>query len=130
MRRVVKSEVARDTINRPDGLEICLDCWKMYMHSDPDRDMGIKTMSGLTSDTDSYGIDESEAQQSRDMRIGAATDAQIRSLKMLHTWAIHKMCSLAYPCKFPQADILIIGPEAVAELKIKLKNNVATGILF
>lgn len=114
----------------PDALQTCLDCWKIYMHGDPDRDLGAKTMKGLVGEADAYGVDPSEAQQARDLRYGAATDACIDSLKRIHAWAIYEMCSIAYPWNYPNADILIVGPEAMAELTLKLKANVATGILF
>lgn len=128
--RVRKQDIKIDAWVKPDPMETCLECWKMYMHGDADRDLGAKTMHGLAGDEDAYGVDPSESQQARDMRIGAATDAMIDSLKRIHIWAIYELCSIATPWKYPNADLLIVGPEAMKELERKLKINVATGILF
>lgn len=130
LRRVRKENVKADTWVKHDPLDTCLDCWKRYMHGDPDRDLGAKTMNGLVGEEDAYGVDPAEKQQARDMRIGAATDAMIDSLKRIHIWAIYELCSIASPWHYPNADILIVGPEAMKELERKLKINVATGILF
>jgi hypothetical protein len=125
-----KVESKADAWIQPDPLETCLECWKIYLHADADRDLGMKTMRGLLGEADAYGVDPSEAQQARDLRLGAATDACIDSLKRIHMWAIYRMCSIASPWNYPNADMLVVGPEAKAELTRKLKINVATGILF
>lgn len=130
LRRVRKEDVKTYDFVKRDGLEECLDCWKIYIAGDADRDLRAKAMSGLVGDEDGYGIDSSEAQQARDLRIGAATDAMIDSLSRLHAWAIYTLCSQATPWKYPNANILIVGPVAKVELEKKLKINVATGILF
>jgi hypothetical protein len=132
MRRVMKAEVVTmDRVNTPDGLEICLECWKQYMHSDSDRDLGAKTMSGLKGD-DSYGngMDIYDQQQASDLKVGAATDAMIDSLSELHRWAIYKLTSTACAWKYPLADILKVGLAAKKSLRCKLKNNCCTSVLF
>jgi hypothetical protein len=132
MRRAIKSELQPiDRIASPDGLEICLECWKQYMHSDGDRDLGAKTMSGLKGD-DSYGsgMDVYDQQQASDLKVGAATDAMIDSLSELHRWAIYKLTSTACAWKYPLADILKVGTEAKKSLCEKLKNNCCTSVLF
>jgi len=130
MRRVRKEEVQRDTREKLDALSYCLDCWKTWMHGDADRDLGAKTMSGLVGDSDGYGVSVYEAQQVADTKIAIATDAMIDSLKPIHAWAVYKMCSIATPWNFPNADFVTVGEQARIELERKLKNNVCTSILF
>jgi hypothetical protein len=130
MRRVMKAEVVgMDRVNTPDGLEICLECWKQYIQLTKDNDLTITTMPGMVSD-DTYGLDMYEQQQLRDMETGAATDAMIDSLSKLHKWAIYKLTSMAYVAGPIGAEITIHGPVAKELLKIKLKNNCCTSILF
>jgi hypothetical protein len=132
MRRVTKAEViAMDRVNTPDGLEICLDCWKQYMHSDGDRDLGAKTMSGLKGD-DSYGngMDIYDQQQASDLKVGAATDAMIDSLPLRYKWAIYKLTSIGYSYDYPHGDVLLVGPAAKEALRDKLRNNCCTSVLF
>jgi hypothetical protein len=114
---------------RPDGLEYCLDCWKSWMRGDPDRDMGVVTMRGLTGD-DSRNIDSGEAQQDNDNRIGAATDAAISDLSVMHGWAIKRACSIASVWRFPSANFIEVAAEAREELTKKLKKNICTSVLF
>jgi hypothetical protein len=123
--------VEMDRVNTPDGLEICLECWKQYMHSDGDRDLGAKTMSGLKGD-DSYsnGMDIYDQQQASDLKVGAATDAMIDSLPLRYKWAIYKLTSIGYSYDYPQDDILFVGPAAKQLLSDKLKNNCCTSVLF
>ncbi len=129
--RVRKQDVRNDEfIEQSDALDMCLDCWKVWMTDDPDRDLGVKNLRLLVGNSDGHGSDPDEAQHARDSRIGAATDAMIDSLTQIHRWAVYKLCSIATPWRFPNADILIVGPEALASLRIKLKNNVCTGVMF
>lgn len=128
--RVRKSDAKIEFIRKPDGLEICLDCWTSWLCSDPDRDLGVKTMRLPTGDADGYGRTTHEAQHEREMQIGAATDAMIESLSFLHRWAIYKLNGVASVWGFPNADLLIVGPAAQAALIDKLRRNVATSILF
>lgn len=128
-RRVRRSEVSSPAFMKPDGLDYCLDCWKSWMGGDSDRDMGIKTMRGLTGE-DSRNVDSSEAQQENDNRIAAATDAMISGLSRIHVWAIHRACSISTVWKFPNADFVTEATEAKEELTKKLKNNVCTSVLF
>jgi hypothetical protein len=119
-----------DPWTQPEPLDYCLDCWKEWMAGDADRDLGAKTMRGLVGDEDGYGVDLHESQQSRDRRIGAATDAMIESLSRLHFWAIYKSCSIDTAWRFPNADLIETAMEARDALTGKLKNNSCTGILF
>jgi hypothetical protein len=130
MRRVLKSEVKRDTWAQPEPLDLCLDCWKNWLAGDSDKDLGVKSMRLLRGDGDGYGQTASEAQQQRDNEIGAATDAMIDSLSALHRWAIYSLCGIPTVWKYPNADLFLIGPEARESLAGKLKKNVCTSVLF
>lgn len=114
----------------PAPLDLCLGLWKAWMHGDADRDLGAKPMGGLMGDTDGHGIDAHEQQQAADMRIAIATDAMIESMDRIHIWAIYKLCSIANPWNFPNADIFVMGDEARQVLAEKLKKNVCTAVLF
>lgn len=129
LRRVRKEDVRRDSWIEPDPLDKCLDCWKIYMSSDSDRDLKAKTMP-LMGNTDGYGRDAGEEQQARDLQIGAATDAMINSLSRYHQWAISRLTGIITLWSYPNADILIVGPEARTALTEKLKKNVCTGVFF
>lgn len=129
LRRVRRDEVAKPAFVKPDGLELCLACWKTWMTRDPDRDLGMKTMSGLVSEDES-GPDIYEAQQAADDRIGAATDAMINSMSRLHVWAIYRSCSISKGWRFPNANFLEVAAEGKALLTTKLKQNVCTATLF
>lgn len=128
-RRVRRDEVRPTTFAKPDGLDLCLACWKDWMTGDQDTDLGVKTMRGLAGEGES-GPDIYEAQQVADQRIGAATDAMINSLDRIHAWAIYRSCSLASVWRFPNADFLAVAAEAKRQLTEKLKKNVCTATLF
>jgi hypothetical protein len=64
------------------------------------------------------------------MKIGEATDAMIDSLRALHRWSIYKKCGIASVWKFPSADFMMTLIDAEEELRLKLKNNVATAASF
>ncbi|HEY0062478.1 MAG TPA: hypothetical protein VGC21_10175 [Telluria sp.] len=130
LRRVRRDEVSIAAFVKPDGLETCLACWKNWMLGDPDKDLGIKTMQGLTGDGDGHGVDSHEAQQAADNRIGAATDAMINSLPRQQVWAIQVSCSISTVWRFPNADLPSVAAEAKDALTVKLKNNICTAVLF
>lgn len=132
LRRVRKEEVKIDPYTKPDGFDQCIACWKDWLAADADRDLGARTMAGLVGDSDGYGscMTVYDAQQKADFEIGAATDVMIDSLKLIHVWAIYKMSSVANPWRFPNADILVVGPLAREALIQKLRNNCCTGRLF
>jgi hypothetical protein len=136
LRRVRREELRPTTFVKPDGLELCLACWKDWMTGDQDKDLGMKTMRGLASGVDDgEGADEArqdvyEAQQVADQRVGAATDAMINSLSRIHVWAIYRACSIASVWNFPNADFATVAAEARDELATKLKRNVCTATLF
>ena len=127
---VRKSDIQPPKYSNPDGMDYCLECWKSWMMGDSDRDLGVKTMAGLVGDGDGRGRDSSEAQQSADNRVGAATDAMIDGLKQIHVWAIYKSCSMATSWRFPNADFVIIAEQARIELEIKLRKNICTAVFF
>lgn len=129
-RRVRKEDVHIAVEQKRDGMDVCLDCWKEWMHGDSDRDLGARTMPGLVGDGDGYGQTIYEAQQVADTKIAIATDAMIDSLKTIHAWAIYTMCSISTAWDFPNADFITVAQQAKDELERKLKNNVCTSILF
>jgi len=136
LRRVRRDEMRDTAFTKPDGLDLCLECWKEWMAGDPDRDLGMKTMRGLAGgaeegeDGAAARQDVYEAQQAADYRIGAATDAMINSLSRIHVWAIYRSCSIASVWRFPNADMLTAAAEAKGQLTEKLKKNVCTATLF
>jgi hypothetical protein len=129
LRRVRREEVPVTAFTKPDGLNLCLACWKDWMTGDQDNDLGMKTMRGLAGEGEG-GPDIYEAQQAADQRIGAATDAMINSLSRIHVWAIYRSCSIASVWRFPNADFLGLAAEAKEQLTEKLKRNVCTATLF
>lgn len=130
LRRVRKEEVRRESWAQPEPLDLCLDCWKIWLAGDSDKDLGTKGSRLLRGDGDGYGITPDEAQQQRDNEIGAATDAMIDSLSHLHRWAIYELCGVPTVWKYPNADLFLIGPEARNALTEKLRWNVGTRMLF
>ncbi|MDC8756248.1 hypothetical protein [Janthinobacterium fluminis] len=130
LRRVRKADVRVDSWVKPDGLDLCLELWKAWIAHDVDRDLGTKTMRGMSGEGDGHGVDPSEAQQASDMRIASATDAMIDSMARIHIWAIYTSCSQATPWRFPNASFVDVALEARSELTRRLKNNVCTAVLF
>jgi len=130
LRRVKKDEFRQQNFQTADPVDVCLECWKEWMHGDSDRDLGAKTMGGLVANSDGYGSDSSEAQQKRDTDIAVATDACIDSLKRLHIWAIYKSCSIGQVWSFPNADLVAATTGARIELERLLRRNPATSSEF
>jgi hypothetical protein len=130
LRRVRKEDVQATTFVRPDGLDLCLTCWKEWMGRD-DTDLGIKNQSTLRGEGDGYGSADT-SQMRRDNEIGEATDAMVRSLKVSHQWAMRRKCGIARGnvWNFPQLDYIAEAQEASAELEKKLRVNIATRLLF
>lgn len=111
-------------------LEQCLDLWQGWMHRG-DTDLGIKQQSTLKADGDGYGSDDT-SQQRRDNEIAEATDAMVRSLRRSHQWAIRRQCGITKGnvWNFPQLDYLTEAQDARVELETKLRNNIATRLLW
>ena len=130
MRRVQKEEIIQTAWTQPDGFDECLACWKNWMIGDADRDLGAKTMNGLVGNTDGYGVDSSEAQMARDIRIATATDAMIDSLQRIHRWAIYRTFGIGTAWRFPNADLINTYSEAHANLCKKLRTNFVTSVMF
>jgi hypothetical protein len=115
--------------SKQDPVDYCLELWKSWMHC-TDRDLGAKTMRGLSGDGDGHGVDLHEAQRASDMRMAQATDAMINSLSRIHSWAIYRACSMATLWRFPNAVLQDVVIEARAELEKKLRKNICTAVLF
>lgn len=131
--RVVKaaSPVERvDPWTRPDPVDLCLEIWKHWMAGDSDRDLGAKTMRGLSGEGDGHGVDLHEAQQASDIKIAQATDAMISGLSRMHVWAIYRACGLASVWKFTGISLQDAAAEARIELKARLSKNICTSLLF
>lgn len=132
LRRVRKEDIQPSQFVKPDGLNVCLDCWKIYMAGD-DRDLSasrMKLLSGTEEDAEGYQSDVYAEQRKADMKIGEATDVMIDGLRQVHQWAIYKKCGITTAWKFPSADYLATLEQAEQELTTKLKNNIATATRF
>lgn len=127
-RRVRKEEVKRDAWVRPDALDECLHCWRIWMGRN-DTDLSAKAQRTLRGDGDGFGNSDTMAAR-RDNEIAEATDAMIGGLTTAHRWAIFRKCSIATAWRFPQLDYIVTAQEATAELEKKLRINVATRMLF
>jgi hypothetical protein len=119
-----------DPWTKPDPVDLCLHLWKCWMAGDSDRDLGAKTMRGLSGEGDGRGLDPHEAQQANDIRIAQATNAAIDSMARLHVWAIYRACSLTTVWRFPNASLMDVAAEARGELATKLRKNICTAVLF
>ena len=130
LRRVRKDEVAASAFVKPSGLDVCLDCWKSWMHRS-DTDLGIKAQSTLRGEGDGYGNDDT-GQARRDNEIAEATNAMILSLQRSHQWAIRRKCGVTRGnvWAFPQLDYVAEAADACDVLESKLKKNIATRLLF
>jgi len=128
-RRVRKAEAPVQHFVKADGLDTCLACWRDWMTGDQDKDLGMKTMRGLSGE-DGGAHDIHEAQQRADIRISEATDAMINSLCRVHIWAIYRACSISSAWRFPNIDVVAAATEAKEELEKKLRANSCTAVLF
>lgn len=113
-----------------DPVDLCLELWKVWMAGAGERDLGAKTMRGLSGEGDGRGVDIYEAQRASDMRMAEATDAMIESLQRMHVWAIYRMCSMSTAWRFPNACLQDVAIEARQELSNKLRKNICTAVLF
>ncbi|MGZ8339122.1 MAG: hypothetical protein ACXW2U_05355 [Telluria sp.] len=130
LRRVRSSPSSRVAVIQPDGLDLCLTCWREWMARD-DADLGIKAHSSMRGDGDGFGSDDS-AQLRRDNEIAEATDAMIRSLRSSHQWAIRRKCGVTKHSvwNFPQLSFITEAQDACVELETKLRGNIATRLLW
>lgn len=119
-----------DPWTAPDPLDLCLELWKAWMGSDSDRDLGAKTMRGLSGEGEGGGADLNETQHANDVRLAEAVDAMIDSMARIHIWAIYTSCSQATPWKFPHVSFVDVAIEAREDLTRRLKNNFCTAVLF
>lgn len=129
-RRVRRDEGSAGAFVKPDGLDICLGCWKSWMRRD-DTDLGIKSQSTLRAEGDGYG-DADTSQMRRDNEIAEATDAMVRSLQVSHQWAIRIKSGVAAHkvWRFPQLNYVVEAQDACVDLEKKLRTNVATRMVF
>ena len=126
---------------KPDGLNECLECWKLYMSSD-DRNLSASRMQLSNDDDDArdadgnlvrdgYQSDPYEEQHVDDMRIGKAVWTIIEEdLKSSHRWAIHKACGIVLVWDFPKLDYMATLMDAHAELEVRLRRNIVTAVKF
>lgn len=134
-RRVKREDIQVPTIVKPDGLSVCLECWKSWMLSD-DRDLSASRMrleGGALDDSErheGYESDPYEDQRRADMKVGEATGAMIEDLKPAWRWAIYKKCSISTVWNFPSVDFLSCLIDAQVELESKLRNHIATATQF
>lgn len=129
--RRARKEVQQEAFIKPDGLDLCLTCWKEWMGRN-DTDLGIKSQSTLRGDLHDSDVSADSSQLRRDNEIGEATDAMVRSLKASHQWAMRRKCGLVRQnvWNFPQLDYIVEAQEACVELEKKLRLNVATRLLW
>ncbi len=134
LRRVRRDDVKADSWVKPDGLDHCLECWKVWMGRD-DTDLGMqlqKTLTGKDSrDRDDDAPGDAYAMNTKmDNEVAEATDAMIRGLKTSHQWAIKNKCSVATVWNFPQLDFVAEAQDACEQLEVKLRNNTVTKPFF
>lgn len=142
--RVRKEEFQPSAFTKaqPDGLNVCLDCWKLWMKSD-DRDLSasrmqfeVREMVVDAFDADgniirmAYETNPYDEQLKADNIIGAATGAMIDSLNRWQRWAIQRKCSVVTVWDYPQLDYMNTLVEAETELERKLRKNLATATQF
>lgn len=141
IRRAKKEDVPREAFIAPDGLSVCLDCWKRWMLTD-DRNLSSSRMQLRGGDDlperdadgnlikTGYDSNPWEEQYLADNAIGAATGAMIDSLKPMHRWAIYRKCSIVTVWKFPNTDFMAVIIDAEIDLNRMLRKNIATSGLF
>lgn len=135
LRRVRKEDFKADYFIKPDGLAVCLDCWKDWMLSD-DRDLSASRMqlrAGEDEDRDitAYESNPNDEQRKDDFKVGSATGAIIsEDLNAVHRWAIFKKCGIATVWKYPNLDFMAVITEAEDDLAEKLKKNLVTANKF
>jgi hypothetical protein len=132
--RVRKDDVQIQPIPKQDGLDVCLECWKLWMGGD-DRDLSASRMqlgSGRDGEEmpEGYESNPYDEQRIADMRIGEATGAMIEDLKPVWRWAIYKKCGISTVWNFRSADFLSCLVDGQAELESKLRNHIATATQF
>ena len=130
--RVVKAQPKAETFIQADGLELCMECWKEYMHSDERKNAAsmMKLSSGSNDPSNGYESDPYGDQRKADLKIGEAANAMVNSLSRIHIWAIYKGYSMGNVWNFPHADYPSTLIEAKIELEKKLRNNIATAVKF
>ena len=137
MQRVRKVSVVVESFVKPDGLSICLACWKDWMQSDDRGDLAASRMQ-LDADRSeidpvAYENDPWEDQRRADFKVGEATGAMINSLKACWRWAIYRKCGITTVWDFPSlngANFTEAVESAEKDLEIKLKKNIVTSHKF
>jgi hypothetical protein len=118
----------------PDALDICLECWKVWMGRH-DSDLGAQRQNLRSDEDERYPEKDSEsvaaaAEQRRENEIAEATDTAINDLRACDRWAIYKMCGIASAWKFPLLDFMQTAQGAKIKVEEKLRVNIATRALF
>lgn len=130
LRRVKKADIQSDTWVRPDPIDYCLAMWGSWMATGGQRNLGARIMGGLVGESDGHGSDINEEQHSHDMQVGAATDAMIDGLSVMHRWAIYRACGVATQWRYPNADLALTLIDAREQLAVALKKNECTRNFF
>lgn len=112
----------------PDPLDVCLECWKVWMGRN-DGDLGVQGQKSLRGDGDGLGNADTLGTR-RDNEIAEATDAMIDSLRACDRWAIYKMSGFRSVWNFPLLDYMTVAQGALQTLEEKLRENIATRSLF
>ena len=120
-RKIMPAPVAAANERQQDGVEYCLQCWQTWMHWD-DRDLGMQRWRGYE--------DAADAELRHINEVAAATDAMMKSLNQRHQWALRKKMGLARVWNYPHADLASSYVEAIEQLEIFLRKNLATRNLF
>lgn len=128
MQRFRKQDNKVDVWLKPEGLDLCLEHWALWMGKS-DSDLGVQGQRSLRGDGDGYG-NQDTSEQRRHNEIAEATDAMIEGLSTYHRYAIYRKCSISSVWNFPNIDFPKAALEASEELTRKLKINIATRMLF
>jgi hypothetical protein len=112
----------------PDPLDVCLECWKVWMGRH-DGDLGVQGQKSLRVDGDGMGNADTLGMR-RDNEIAEATDAMIDSLRACDRWAIYKISGFRSAWNFPLLDYFTAAQGALQKLEEKLRENIATRSLF
>lgn len=132
LQRVRKAEAQKNSFRAPDGLQRCLECWKLVMSPGTGylEHLKEKPMGGMTANADGYGNDLYEEQLKADTAIGSATNTEIHNLSPRLKWAIYATCGIGQVIQFKLADLIQSYEQAEGELLMRLKKNNITSHLF
>jgi len=139
--RIKAGNVQRETFIAPDGLDVCIDCWVLWMGSD-DRDLSASRMKLAGGDElpdrdadgniikTAYENNPYDEQYKADIKVGEATGTMINGLRKHHKWAIHKRANISTVWAYPNLVFFDVLLEAEKELEILLRKNIDTAHKF